>query len=136
MTENIGFRTPRLHGFFADGDLSAKQYHFVKIGTKKNTVAPITATTDKPVGILMEFSRDGTDGDRVSVALLGGGGMLAMAGAVAPGAPIKTDNAGKGVLADTDGDRVAATADAYGSNSASGDTVAVDLAQYDLYVAP
>lgn len=38
--------------FIAGGDLSALQYHFVKLGASEGQVVAITADTDVPVGVL------------------------------------------------------------------------------------
>ena len=120
-------REPRLRGYFAEGDLSGKQHHFVKFGTKKNTITAITAATDTVVGILHDFRKDGTDGDSCDVALPGGGGFLKMAAALAPGAEVKTDATGQGVAAVVANDKVAAMLDALDGNTAAGDVVACEV---------
>lgn len=124
---NIASRTPRTYGYYADGDLSGKLYHFVKVGSKVNSVAPVTSVNDVVIGIIQGFRLDGTDGDSVDVALPGGGAFLAVAGAIAPGGEVKTDNAGKGVAVTTAGDRIGAIVDAADGNTAANDVVAVEV---------
>lgn len=46
------------HSFIAGGDLSAKQYHFVKLNTSGQVVI-VAAVTDKPVGILQNAPASG-----------------------------------------------------------------------------
>lgn len=46
------------HSFVAGGDLSAKQYHFVKLNTSGQVVI-CAAATDKPVGILQNAPASG-----------------------------------------------------------------------------
>ena len=53
--------------FTADGDLSAKQYHFVKQSTA-GKVAICSGATDRPIGVLQN---DPTDGQEAVVMIMG-----------------------------------------------------------------
>jgi len=114
--------TPNTSSYKAGADLSAKQFHFVKVGTVAGTVVAVTSATDIPLGILQNapVADEGAD-----VAVLGGGAKLKLAGTVAAGGLIKTDSAGKGVAATTDGSRVSAFADSLGSSGVTGDVIPV-----------
>lgn len=48
----------KIPGLVAGGDLSTKQYHFVKISAD-NTVVICAATTDKPIGVLQNKPTSG-----------------------------------------------------------------------------
>ncbi|HYE75638.1 MAG TPA: hypothetical protein VEF04_20005 [Blastocatellia bacterium] len=46
------------HSFIAGGDLSAKQYHFVKMSAN-DTVVVCSAVTDKPIGVVQNAPASG-----------------------------------------------------------------------------
>jgi hypothetical protein len=75
---------PITHSFKAGGDLSAKQYHFVKISAAQTVVA-CTGTTDKAIGILQ--NDPDAAGEEAVVAILGTSKLVA-GGIVAFGANI------------------------------------------------
>lgn len=54
-------------GLIAAADLSAKQFHFVKL-TANNTVNVCTAVTDKPIGVLQNKPKAG---DEANVCAMG-----------------------------------------------------------------
>ena len=55
-------------GLMASGDLSAKQYHVVKMASTAGRVVAVNATTDTAIGVLQN---DPTDGQAALVAGLG-----------------------------------------------------------------
>ena len=75
----------------AAADLSAKQYHFVKLDSDGKAAA-VTATTDKAIGILQN---DPTAGQEAEVLVVGGSKLVCGA-AVTEGAIVGTDAAGAG----------------------------------------
>jgi hypothetical protein len=125
---------PNMQSYIAGEDLSAKQYHFVKFdsGSGKEQKIVIAGASDKTIGILQNAP---TSGQAADVAMPGGGGYLAVAGAIAAGGRIKVDSAGKGVASSAEGDMICAVADAIGANSSSGDTIPV-LVSLALDAAP
>jgi hypothetical protein len=64
--------------FTAGADLSAKQYHFVKLSAAQTVVA-CSATTDIPVGILQNAPTSG----KAAVVAMSGTSKLAAGGALA-----------------------------------------------------
>ena len=64
-------RQPIIKGFRAGADLSAKQYHFVKIGTSDDQVVAAGAN-EKTVGILMNAPASG----ELAEVAVGGGALL------------------------------------------------------------
>lgn len=117
----LPYHTPNTRSYTAGGDLSAKQFHFVKVGTVVGTVV-ICGASDKPIGIVQNAPLSGEAAD---VAIIGGGAKLAIAGTVTPGAFLKPDSNGKGVATAVSGDFFCAVADSIGSNGASGDNIPV-----------
>ena len=83
--------------FPAGEDLSAAQYHFVKL-MDDGTVDLVDGATDNPIGVLQDI-HDGTVGSMVSVMLQGVSKVRA--GAAVPlldgGTPIKSAADGEGV---------------------------------------
>jgi hypothetical protein len=55
---------PLKHTFVAAGDLSAKQYHFVKLDTDGKVVI-VAAITDKPIGVLQNNPASGEEAEVV-----------------------------------------------------------------------
>lgn len=74
----------------AGADLSAKQYHFVKINTDGLAVL-CDAATDKPIGVLQNNPKSGQEG---SVVVVGGTKIVASA-SLDEGTLIGTTNASK-----------------------------------------
>jgi len=73
--------------FEAAADLSAKQFHFVKL-TAANTVNVCTATTDNPIGILQNKP---SAAGRPAVVRLFGISKAVASGAISAGALIATE---------------------------------------------
>lgn len=111
--------TPRIDGFTAGADLSAKQFRFVVFGASDELVVAAGAGV-LPIGILMN---DPTSGRHAEVAKQGGGGKLKIAGVVTRGDMVKSDANGEG-LAAVAGDKYGAMAMASG---VAGDVIAVEV---------
>ena len=75
----------------AAADLSSNQYNFVKLDSSGNAAA-VTATTDRPIGILQNAPTSGQEAE----VLVVGGSKLVAGGAITEGAVIGTSAAGKG----------------------------------------
>jgi hypothetical protein len=116
---------PALKTFTCSTDLSAKQYHFVKLSAAQ-TVAICSGTTDIPIGILQN-KPDGTTHKEAVVALLGGGGTSKLVAGGALGTP------GTIVATKADGRAQAAVATQYpgattiDTAGADGDIIEVSL---------
>lgn len=74
----------------AAADLSAKQYHFVKLDSS-GQAAVITANTDRAIGVLQNAPTAGQEAE----VLVVGGTKLVAGEAVAEGAVLSTTSAGK-----------------------------------------
>jgi hypothetical protein len=94
----VPYPTPNMQSFIASADLSAKQFHFVKLGTADQTVSAIAAVTDKPIGILMNAP---LSGEAAEVAMIGGGAKLKAGGVIAVGDRVGASSAGKGLACDS-----------------------------------
>jgi hypothetical protein len=112
----------------AGEDLSSYQYCFVKAGATVNTVEHMDATTDMPIGILMNAP---TSGEAAEIALPGGGAKLKCDASVTNGGLITSTAAGLGTLAGTVGNMVYAQALPMGSTTASGDIIPVILDSFE-----
>ena len=75
----------------AAADLSSNQYNFVKLDSSGKAAA-VTATTDRPIGILQNAPTSGQEAE----VLVVGGSKLVAGGAISEGAVIGTSAAGKG----------------------------------------
>lgn len=75
----------------AAADLSSNQYNFVKLDSTGKAAA-VTATTDRPIGILQNAPTLGQEAE----VLVVGGSKLVAGGAIGEGAVIGTSAAGKG----------------------------------------
>lgn len=65
-------RAPIIKAFLAEGDLSTKQYYFVKYGADNKHVV-IAGLNEKTIGILMNAPEAGQVAE---IAMKGGGGLL------------------------------------------------------------
>lgn len=65
-------RAPIIKAFIAEGDLSTKQYLFVKYGTTSKQVV-VAGLNEKTIGILMNAPEAGQVAE---IAMKGGGGLL------------------------------------------------------------
>jgi len=74
----------------AASDLSAKQYHFVKLDTAGKAAA-VAANTDRPIGVLQNAPTAGQEAE----VLVVGGTKLVAGEAVTEGAVLSTTSAGK-----------------------------------------
>lgn len=74
-------------GLVASGDLSSKQFHFVKLSAA-NTVAACTAATDKPIGILQNKPTNGQNAEvmALGVSKLSSDAALSVGDSVGPSA--------------------------------------------------
>lgn len=77
----------------ADGDLSAYQYHFVKM-TDENTVGVCSGATDNPIGILQNEPKAAGNVARVRIH---GVSRVMAGGAIVAGDKVGTDAAGEGI---------------------------------------
>jgi hypothetical protein len=111
--------TPRIDGFLAEGDLSAKQFFFVVFGATDDAVVSAGAGV-APIGILQNAP---TAGKPAEVAKAGGGAKLKLSGTVTRGDFVKSDTTGTG-LAATNGDKYGAQAMQSG---VTGDVIAVEV---------
>lgn len=125
------YNTPRMGSYKAGADLSAKQYTFVKAGTNAGEVVAVSATTDVPIGILMNAPLSGEAAD---VALPGGGAKLKCDASVTNGGLIKTGDDGLGEAASADGALVCARADVTGKTTAANDVIPVEVCLFSLSV--
>jgi hypothetical protein len=75
----------------AAADLSSNQYNFVKLDSTGKAAA-VTATTDRPIGILQNAPTLGQEAE----VLVVGGSKLVAGGAITEGAVIGTSASGKG----------------------------------------
>ena len=102
----VSHSEPRVKAFIASGDLSAKQYCFVKLSSNGKTVAACGAN-ERACGILMNAPGDG---ERAEVALPGGGGLLKIGEDVALGKMLTSMSTSLGEVADAAGEWVGAVA--------------------------
>lgn len=86
--------TPVVEAFKAEADLSAKQYHFVKLGTADGQIVA-SAANNNAVGVLLN---DPQLNDAAEVAV-DGGALVQLGGTVTRGDLLESDAAGKAVLA-------------------------------------
>lgn len=84
---------PEIKVFTSNSDLSAKQFHFVKLASGTNIAQ--AAAGEKAIGVVMNKPAVNDDAE---VALLGGGALVKLAGTVAAGDSIKSNAAGAGVV--------------------------------------
>lgn len=90
-------RAPIIKAFIAEGDLSTKQYLFVKYGTTNKQIV-VAGANEKTIGILMNAP---VAGERAEVAMKGGGGLLKLGEAsLSAGDLLTPTSAGKGEQAD------------------------------------
>ena len=75
----------------AAADLSSNQYTFVKLDSAGKAAA-VTATTDRPIGILQNAPTSGQEAE----VLVSGGSKLVAGGAITEGQVVGTSAAGKG----------------------------------------
>ena len=116
------YSTPRIKTFLAEGDLSAKQYFFVGIGSNEKQIAVCSGSGAKSIGILM--NKPSAAGQAAEVAIVGGGALLKLAGSVTAMKYLCTDANGKGLVASSAGDHVGAFAM---DDGVSGDLMAVEV---------
>lgn len=88
------FQTPRTVSFIAEVDLTAKKYFAVKLGSNDQEVD--LAGANEGIGILMNSPNVG---ETAEVAMLGGGALGNSGAAIAKGAVVRSDAAGKLVTA-------------------------------------
>jgi hypothetical protein len=116
--------SPRIFGFKAGGDLSAKQFYGVVFGSADDTVVAAGAAVNA-IGIVQNAP---ASGELAEVALQGGGAKAKLSGTVTRGSFLKTDANGAFEAA-TAGDKYAAMAMASG---VSGDVIPVEVVYGEL----
>ena len=119
---------PRLYAFFAEADLSAKQFTFVKFGAADNGVVN-SGAGEAIDGIMQDAPATGEAG---AVALPGGGAKLKLGGTVTRGQFIKSGAAGVGVAATANLEIYGAKAMASG---VSGDVIPVEVVTGQMSLA-
>lgn len=77
--------------FVAGEDLSAKQYHFVKMNGTLRQIVACSGATDEPIGVLQN---DPASGEAAEVTIIGET-KIKQSASIAPGTLIGTNNAGK-----------------------------------------
>ena len=115
---------PRIYAFTADADLSAKQYHLVKVGTDQDHVAIGAANTDKCIGVLMNAPELG---ESAEVALQGGGAKVKLGETVVAGDELVCAADGRAELANVLGDWVVCIAM---DGGVANDIVKVEVVQH------
>lgn len=116
---------PYVNTLLAGADLSAKQFHFVKFGADADHLVACSVAGEKALGVLMNAPDAAEQGAEMAYQ---GGAKIKLAGTVARGGEIMSDNAGKGVAATT-GLYVRAIAM---EDGVSGDVIAAKLVEYQL----
>lgn len=94
MTDTYGhnFTIP---GLYANGDISSKQYHFVKYGSTAHTVIALAATTDAVAGVLLDAPD--AAGEGATVAAVGSVVLVAGTSTITAGAAISPDSTGRAI---------------------------------------
>ncbi len=110
---------PEIKVFTSNSDLSAKQFHFVKLASGTNVAQ--AAAGEKAIGVVMNKPAANQEAE---VALLGGGALVKLAGPITAGQSIKSNVNGAGVVAASTGDWCPAIALESG---VSGDVISVLL---------
>lgn len=98
--------SPRIEIFKADGAIAKGKA--VKAGSDKDHVAVAAAASDKIIG----WAQNDADvaGDKVEVALPGGGSKVLCGGSVSMGDMLTSDASGKAIVTTTNADRYAGVA--------------------------
>lgn len=97
MSDTHGHYTT-IPGLFVAADLSAKQYHAVKMsGTTADCISALTATTEVVAGVLMDAPDAASEA--ATVARLGVVTVVAGTGSLAAGAEIQFDSTGRAIAA-------------------------------------
>ena len=99
------YSQPRMKTYIAGADLSAKQYHFVKISSSDDETVELAGANGRAIGVLMN---DPKQGEPAEVALIGGGAKLKMDEAAAVGKYLTSSANSQGEVADAAGEHVAA----------------------------
>jgi len=99
------YQESRHLNFVAGADLSAKQYHIVKLDSTANQVVLASAATDVAVGVLANAPADGAEADVVGRNAQGTFKVMA-GGNVSLGAYLTSDSNGKAVATTTAGNEV------------------------------
>lgn len=81
------------HTFTAGEDLSAKQYHFVKIDNGDGDVVAVSAATDRPIGVLQNTPTSG----QAAEVLIVGGTKIEAGGSASFGQPLFTSSSATAV---------------------------------------
>lgn len=120
------YNKPKIVVKLANGDLSAKQYCFVKFtASTDGQKVSICGAGDKALGVVMNAP---VAGEEAEVAKLHGGALLKLAGTIAAGDSIKPDANGAGVVGAT-GDMCSAIAQ---EDGVAGDVISVDIHLHKL----
>lgn len=116
------FGTPRFRTFKAEGDLSALQYKFVKVGTADDQVV-LCGDNEPAIGVLMNKP---LAGEPAEVAMVGGGASLELAGTSTRGDFLESNAAGEGETSSGSGNHAVRAICL--ESGVDGDIVDVDIA--------
>ena len=84
-------------GLVVGSDLSAKQYHGVKMASTADTIVALAATTDEAVGVLINAPDAATEAAKV--AFVGFVTVIAGTGTLVAGARFQFDSTGRAIAA-------------------------------------
>jgi hypothetical protein len=88
------YNQPNIKVFVSNEDMSAKQFHLVKLtASQDGKKVSLAGAGEKAIGVVMNAPASGEDAE---VALLGGGALLKCEGTVAAGDSLAADAANKG----------------------------------------
>lgn len=96
MSDTNGFYVTA-PGLIVGGDLSAQQYHAVKMASTADTIIAMAASTDVAVGVLMDAPD--ASGEAATVAVSGIVTVIAGTGTLAAGARFQFDGTGQVIAA-------------------------------------
>lgn len=96
---------PNIKTYIAGADLSAKQYHLVKISSSDDEKVELAGANGKAIGVLM--NAPGLN-QVAEVAVIGGGANLKMDEAAAAGKYLTSSSSSQGEIADAAGEHVCA----------------------------
>lgn len=124
------YQEPKIVTLEAAADLSAKQFHLVKLTSSADgKKVSLAGAGEKAIGVLMNAPKQGEDAE---VALPGGGALLKVNGTVAAGDSLAATSENKGQVA-TDNQWSPCIAMEDGADE---DVISVLVAPHFAYVAP
>jgi hypothetical protein len=117
----------RIKTFKADRDLSSYQYRLVKIGTDEKHI-DYCGANGRSIGVLLN-KPDAAEED-AEIALIGGGGLLAINETVTAGKYLTSTSTGLGEVVDAAGEHISAIAM---DDGVQNDVIAVELTCGEAY---